>query len=91
VALIFATNSTVEHERSLFVALEVQLIGSYYPATNLFETRQCNGFEETLPAFPGTSNRKEVTSMPQQRVSIELDDRPGALGKICGSWNKYRR
>jgi len=42
-----------------------------------FETRHCNGFEGTLPVFHGTSNRKEVTSMPQQRVSIELDDQPG--------------
>jgi hypothetical protein len=45
-----------------------------------------NGFAGTLRASPGTSRHKEVTSMPTAKeLSIELDDRPGTLGKICRS------
>jgi hypothetical protein len=68
-------------------ALEVCWFESYDRAhQSKLKPDSFNGFAGTLRASPGTSRHKEVTSMPTAKeLSIELDDRPGTLGKICRS------
>src|SRR5206468_9601242 len=49
--------------------------------------RQSNGFAGTLPAFPRNLHAiRRLLQMPTTKeLSIQLDDQPGTLGKICRS------
>ena len=60
-------------ERKRNEVLEVQLIESYDPTTNLFETRQCNGFEGTLPSPRSSWPEQLRNSEKLKSTSTTLD------------------